>query len=73
MAKRKAARSKTKPKSTYITPASTADSTDAPYPYQSWLFLALMCMSLLVRLVILMTSKRYLRRGVFEQRGRTRG
>jgi hypothetical protein len=61
MANRKAARSKTKSKSTIIPSPSSTDFADTPYPYQGYLFLALMCMSFLVRLVILLTSKHYLR------------
>lgn len=61
MAKRKAPKSKPKPKPTHVASAPVADSADDPYPHQTRLFLALISVSIVLRLGLLITSRHYLR------------
>jgi 4-amino-4-deoxy-L-arabinose transferase-like glycosyltransferase len=60
MTKRKIDKTKKKSKSDPLTVSSATDSQDTPYPHQKWVFLGLMCMTFLLRLIILFNSRHYL-------------
>jgi hypothetical protein len=46
---------------TEATPAPTLNGTDEPYSHQTWLFLALLFLSVVLRLALLISSRHYLR------------